>query len=49
MLWMSVINGELRMKNGKYFYVGKFLLKIFGIFTFEIKDLTIPKKEHKCR
>ncbi len=54
MLWIEVLNvldvsenGELKMENGKFIYVGKFLLQIFGLFKLE--NLSIPKKEQKCR
>ena len=46
---MSVRNGKLRMENGKFIYIGKILLKILGFVTIEVKDVSIPKKEQKCR
>ncbi len=56
MLWIEVLNvldvsenGGLKMENGKFIYVGKFLLQIFGLFKLELENLSIPKKEQKCR
>jgi len=43
------MNGKLKMENRKIIYIGKVLLKILGIITLEVKDVSIPKKEQKCR